>query len=523
MATQQPPQRSYRAPCPNCGAPVEFRSAASAFAVCAFCRSTIARDGAALRRIGTAAELFDDHSPLQLGVSGRFLNAAFTLVGRVQLAYDGGVWNEWHAHFDAGRSGWLSEDNGRYVFAFPAPPGDPPPLASLPVGAGVTIGGVPWTVASSVHARPGAVEGELPAAPQAAGHVVVELRNPRGEVASLEYPAAGGAPAVFVGRAVELGDLALSGLKEESAREFKAQATACPQCGAALAPTLEATKTIVCGQCHAVVDLSPGIGGDLAYYVQHNGGESGLQSQIELGASATLALGGAAQPWQVVGYVERRTVPGGDAEDVEFWREYLLYNRLRGFAFLVDANDGWSWTAPLAGAPQFDGGRAAQWQGTTYRELYRYTGRVTYVLGEFYWRLAQDETTFNVDYADASGRRRLNREQTDEVVWSGGETLEAAAIARAFGLPDAAPLLRDASPLRFDGSRLLVVVVIAVILFGAIAVLAAAMGDRCRDVRAAYGVQSAEYLACSRAVGSGASYRSSGGAFGGASGAGGHK
>ena len=33
-------RRAYRAACPNCGAPVEFRSAASPFAVCSFCRST---------------------------------------------------------------------------------------------------------------------------------------------------------------------------------------------------------------------------------------------------------------------------------------------------------------------------------------------------------------------------------------------------------------------------------------------------------------------------------------------------
>ena len=61
----------HGAACPNCGAPVEFASAASASAVCSFCRSTLVRDGEALRRIGASAELFDDHSPLQLGASGR--------------------------------------------------------------------------------------------------------------------------------------------------------------------------------------------------------------------------------------------------------------------------------------------------------------------------------------------------------------------------------------------------------------------------------------------------------------------
>ena len=83
------------------------------------------RDGETLRRIGTSAELFDDHSPLQLGAAGRLQGLAFTLVGRLQYGYEGGTWNEWHALFDAddgrGRSGWLSEDNGAYVDGWRAP------------------------------------------------------------------------------------------------------------------------------------------------------------------------------------------------------------------------------------------------------------------------------------------------------------------------------------------------------------------------------------------------------------------
>jgi hypothetical protein len=44
-----------------------------------------------LTRIGKMAELFDDHSPLQLMASGRITLAArkpFTLVGRLQYKYD---------------------------------------------------------------------------------------------------------------------------------------------------------------------------------------------------------------------------------------------------------------------------------------------------------------------------------------------------------------------------------------------------------------------------------------------------
>ena len=169
-APSPPAQRAWRAACPNCGAPVDFRSAASASAVCSYCRSTLLREGEALRRIGESAELFDDHSPLQLGASGRYAGEAFTLIGRLSLGYAQGRWNEWHALFDSGKSGWLSEDNGRYVMAFeqPAPP-LLPRLDELQPGSGVGIDARLWQVASVTLARVAAAEGELPFAPNLAG------------------------------------------------------------------------------------------------------------------------------------------------------------------------------------------------------------------------------------------------------------------------------------------------------------------------------------------------------------------
>ena len=86
MATDSP-QRAYRAPCPGCGAPVEFRSAQSTHAVCGFCQSTVVRSGEKLARVGKMAELFDDHSPLQLMASGTWNKKPFTLIGRLQYKY----------------------------------------------------------------------------------------------------------------------------------------------------------------------------------------------------------------------------------------------------------------------------------------------------------------------------------------------------------------------------------------------------------------------------------------------------
>ena len=534
MATEQSPQRGYRAACPNCGAPVDFRSPASAFAVCGFCKSTIVREGAALRKIGESAELFDDHSPLQLGAAGKFQGAAFTLVGRLQYRYAEGTWNEWHALFDNGRSAWLSEDNGRYVLALDAALDTAAPAAtSLKAGAPLTIAGQAWTVASVSAAKLIAAQGELPYAPNLTrGFVVSDLRNARGEVGTLDYGEPG-APRWSMGRSVAIGELAMTGLAQASEKTLKARGVECPNCGAALELKLSTTQSIVCHQCASVVDVSQGVGGELAHYAQANGSEP----LIALGSTGTLALTrGTALPWQVVGYVERCEVDQAPDDEQTFWREYLLYHRTEGFAFLVDAQDGWSWSAPITGVPA-GAGNSVSYQGAAYRKLYDYTGMVTYVLGEFYWQVTKNQRTVNADYqgTGTAASKRLNREatgsgETSEIVWSGGETLSADQVMKAFKLaPDkAAALKRDALPTALSASSTLV----KILIWGAIIIMMLLLfrcgsgggSSNCSNTLATFGEASQEYQNCLNGNRSGGGYRTGGGSFGGfSSGGGGHK
>ncbi|WP_157604181.1 DUF4178 domain-containing protein [Rhizobacter sp. Root1221] len=531
MTIESSPQRAYRAACPNCGAPVDFRSSASAFAVCTFCRSTLVRDGDALRKIGQSADLFDDHSPLQLGVTGVAQSEGFALVGRLQYRYGQGTWNEWHALFDNGRSGWLSEDNGAYVLGFDQPVNEVLPTGDkLIVGNALTVGGRRWHVASVTVAKLIAAQGELPHPPNLdRGFVVADLRAAGDEVGTLDYSQKD-KPLWSVGRSVQLADLRLVGLNDGSGgggggaeKTLKARGIECPSCGAALEVKLSTTQSIVCHQCHAVVDVSQGVGGDLAHYAQENGSEP----LIPLGTSGTLKLGAKqALSWQVVGYAERCEVPD-EAEDEEqsFWREYLLYHRTAGFAFLIDAEDGWSWSAPVTGVPEGQGDKV-KYQGQVYRRMYRYKGAVTYVLGEFYWQLQRNQLTDNADYL--SGTRRLNREETregdtHEVVWSAGEALSAETVRKAFRLaPDkAAALERDVTPTSSGGSWLAKLFLWGFILVVVLMMFRCGSRDNCRRELDVYGQSSLEYQTCLN--NSRSSSRTGGGSWGGFSSGGGHK
>lgn len=531
MAGNEPvSQRAWRAACPNCGAPVEFRSAASTSAVCGFCRSTLARDGDSVRRTGEVAELFDDHSPLQLGAHGRLQGVSFTLIGRLQLAYAEGTWNEWHAWFDNGRSAWLSEDNGAYVLSFETPlEGRPPAADELKVGTRQVLLGTAWDVASAVKARLISAQGELPHAPPVAQleFTVVELRNAAGEVASLDYSDAHAAQ-LSVGRSATLAELALQGLRETSERTLSARALNCPQCGAPLQAKLQGTQSMSCHQCHALIDLTGETGAQLTSISQSPRPPSGGGAKIALGSTGRLAVEpGASSDWQLVGYLERADVPE-DGEPPTPWSEYLLFNRLEGFAFLVDSSEGWSVVRPLTGAPMV-AGQHAKWQGQTFQKGYSYTARVNWVEGEFYWRVKRDERALVTDYSGigAAAGRLMSREQTGhEVTWSAGRKLAASDVAAAFNLPiDQQMAMRQDVKPTASGSgmsfKTMLILFVAVVLL--MLLLSRCSRDECDSAARAYGQGSAEHRQCLNSRGGGVG-RVGGGSFGGySSGGGGHK
>jgi hypothetical protein len=411
-----------------------------------------------------------------------------------------------------------------------------PEAASLRPGQQQIVNGQPWSVASVSAAKLIAAQGELPVKPNTErGFVVSDLRSTRDEVGTLEYgnPAA---PKWSVGRSVAISELAMTGLAEPAEKTLKARSVECPNCGTSLEVKLATTQSIVCHQCHSVVDVSQGVGGDLAHYVQDNGSEP----QIPLGSVGTLALGGKAPlPWQVVGYVERCELPDGSDDEQTFWREYLLYHRTEGFAFIVDADDGWSWTVPITGVPQLTGD-SARYEGAAYRKLYDYTGQITYVLGEFYWQLTRNQRTYNTDFqgTGSASTKRLNRERTvsgsgseatQEIVWSAGEAMPADVIMKAFRLaPDkSAALQRDAAPTALKGSLLAKIIFWAFIVFVLLLLFRCGSSGGgpvdCTNTLNTFGQASQEYQNClnSQRSGSSGGYRTGGGSFGGFSSGGG--
>ncbi|MBU1357414.1 MAG: DUF4178 domain-containing protein [Gammaproteobacteria bacterium] len=460
MATDSP-QRYYRAPCPGCGAPVEFRSAQSTHAVCSYCQSTVVRQGETLRRTGKMAELFDDFSPLQLMAAGRIRGEPFTLVGRLQYSYAGGKWTEWIAAMDGERIGILSEDNGAFVFSMPfALQREASRPEDLRVGSTTAFNGQSYTVASNEMVTLVSAQGELPRLPELGKPFpAVELRSDQGSVLSLDFDTR--PPNAYLGAAVALEDLQLTGLRDESAKEETGRSFNCPNCGAPVSVNLADSKSVTCRSCNSIIDLTQGIGGELRYAAQNEP----VRTLIPIGALGQLQ----GVQWQVVGFQHRMGVEPGDDEHFG-WNEYLLYNKKRGFSFLVDAQDGWSLVKPTTGAPTMNEGRAtATYLGKLYRQLYAYDAETTYVAGEFYWKVERGQKTFNRDFANGNALLSMERSR-NELTWSSGNKLDSSTVASAFKLDGRSDLFKrsDALPIsavpKMGCGTIILVVVLIIIL-----------------------------------------------------------
>ena len=470
----------------------------------------VARTGETLSRLGKMAELFDDHSPLQLQASGVWKGKAFTLVGRLQYKYAEGSWTEWHAVLDDGSNAFLSEDNGAYVVSVPLLIGRELPSAEqFRVGATTAIKGKSFSVASNNQVALLSAQGELPRLPlQGQWFAMVELRSQgdgnsehaKPEVISLDYSSQ--PPTVSSGHSVLLDELKLTGLRNESVKNESGRQFNCPNCGAQLTPLLTSSKTLSCSACHSIIDLSQGIGAELKHALQ----DEPVTPLIPLGSQGPLQ--GAL--WQVVGFQHRMGSEPNDPDEQFGWEEYLLYNAKQGFIFLIDSTEGWSVVQPCTGAPAMSSNQqSAIYRGNNYQLKESYNAETTYVAGEFYWQVSRGQKTWNRDFVN--GKSLLSMEQSaQEVTWSSGSQIDSDLIVRAFKLEEKKDLLKRSDVGPFSPARSLSIG--AVIVLVLLLLLFLILLSRCSSCDPA-----------TQNCATGGGMRTSGGSFGGYSSGGGHK
>lgn len=428
-----------QANCPSCAAPIEFQKGSTIVLVCPYCRSAVARTDRGLADLGKVAEIADSQSPLKLGLKGEFKGNRFELTGRAQLRHEqGGYWDEWYATFSNGWVGWLAEAQGRFYLTFfqPLPAG-----TTLPSFAGLQLGQVveeipgptPLMVTEKGTATSVAADGEIPyqLVPNEQSQYA-DLSGKDNAFGTIDYSMS--PPWVFVGQMVTLEEIGLADARpvQREARRTTAAAMSCPNCGGPLSLVApDKAERVTCPNCSSLLDVNQG---NLKYFHALIPAPTSDQFLLQIGQEGTFA---GEVKFKIIG----RMVRSVRIDGVEyFWHEYLLYNPMIGFRWLVHSDNHWNFVEPVNPADVMDSGMYAtgakvHYNGKGFKIFQDAQADVRYVEGEFYWRVQQGERVRAIDFVAAPVM--LSLETTgSEMNWSAGVYMTNAEVEKAFGISD---------------------------------------------------------------------------------------
>lgn len=375
-----------------------------------------------------------------MGLKGEFKGNRFELTGRAQLKHQaGGYWDEWYATFSNGWVGWLAEAQGRFYLTFYQPL---PQDASLPSYEGLQLGQfvneipsqTPLMVQEKGVATSVAADGEIPyqLTPNEQSQFA-DLAGKGNAFATIDYSMS--PPWVFVGQQVTLEEIGLGDAKsaKREARQVSAVGMGCPNCGGPLnlvAP--DKAERVTCPNCDSLLDVNQG---NLSYLHALTPPQDAPNFVLPMGAEGTF-MGGEVK-FKIIGAVARSVTFDGIKY---YWHEYLLYNPMVGFRWLMHSDNHWSFVEPVNPAevgsvPMLVAGATVNYNGRNYKIFQDAPATVEYVKGEFYWRVEQGETVRAVDYISAP--YMLSQEMTsNEVNWSVGTYMTNADVEKTFGVAD---------------------------------------------------------------------------------------
>lgn len=115
------------------------------------------------------------------------------------------------------------------------------------------------------------------------------------------------------------------------------------------------------------------------------------------------------------------------------WREYLLFNPFRGYAFLSEYNGHWNFVWPLEQGPSIEKVSAEPvYEGDVYKLYQKYNADVVFAQGEFFFDvLDMTDNTRNYEYICPPYVLTLEKSH-DSLLWCKGEYFTRNEIAEIF-------------------------------------------------------------------------------------------
>mgnify|MGYP001163171322 CR=1 FL=1 len=209
----------------------------------------------------------------------------------------------------------------------------------------------------------------------------------------------------------------------------------CGNCGASVSVRYPGhSLSVICESCRSVIDSS---NPNFRILQKFHKATRDYTPRIELGSRGELF----GKTWEVIGFLVRT-----DKASAFSWEEYLLFNPYYGYRWLTYNNFHWSLVTMTKERPevvplQLSGYRnsaEAYYQKERFKLFYEGRAFVSFVMGEFYWRV---KSGHDVDMADYICPPRMLSSELDgnQKVWSVSEYLPPDMVPKAFNIEDDLP------------------------------------------------------------------------------------
>lgn len=206
----------------------------------------------------------------------------------------------------------------------------------------------------------------------------------------------------------------------------KAKTFKCPNCGGSITvKALGHSISAVCAYCSSVIDVA-----NENFRILSTANERTRPTLLTIGSKGRLA----GILWEIIGYMEKT-----DGASIYLWDEYLLYNPYQGFRFLAQANGHWSLFKVLKkSVSTSDYPSEIKFEGRSYLRFQNGLTKVSYVKGEFYWRVRKDEESYVTDYVAPPYILSVAKND-EEINVALGEYIDPKTIENAFVLASVMP------------------------------------------------------------------------------------
>lgn len=200
----------------------------------------------------------------------------------------------------------------------------------------------------------------------------------------------------------------------------------CPNCGGIVEVRAPGqTLSAGCIHCGTVVDIT-----NENFRIIQQFNQKMRPPLIPLGKRGK--LGG--NYWEVIGMMTRKSVLWNFV-----WDEYLLFNPIQGFRWLVNTYGHWTLVEGMMEKPTYSkDGKTVFYQNKNFKRFSGGEALVTYVIGEFYWFVEVGDKTKVYEFINPPEIVSAEVEEGG-LFWAKGEHIDEKVIQEAFQLDKAMP------------------------------------------------------------------------------------